>query len=349
MMRVLVVEKSRVERRAMVDALANIDRVAVIGAVSDEDRALAVLEETTPEIIVAGVEAEGTRGLEFIERARARTPAPKIVVVGQSQTQEQWRRYLAAGADRIVERDGELDELQNVIETLVQACAEDEDVLRLLGRLAVGVAHDLNGYLGATRALLALSRSSADDRELLREAHDSLEPALRLTASLVEYVRGNTLAFEPLDLGELVRRVTAIAGRAIRAGVTLSVEAPAQAPVRGAVTELEQLVLNLALNAADASPSGSTVQLRVVPATDGVMLEVIDHGPGFIGAHVVGDALGTTTKPGRRAGLGLGIVHRVVQRHGGTFRISSNAQGTVASVFLPTRAVTAARTTPTAS
>lgn len=339
MMRVLVVEKSRVARRAMVDALVNIDRVAVIGAVPDEARALEVLAETRPEVIVAGIGEEDALGIELVERARACTPAPKIVVVGTSPTREQWRRYLAAGADRFVERDGELAELQGVIETLAAACAEDEDVLRLLGRLAVGVAHDLNGYLGATATLLALATPAgttpAADRELLREAQDSIEPALRLTAALVEYVRGTPLPFETLDLAALVRRVTAIAGRATRAGVTFSIDAPAQAPVRGAVAELEQLVLNLALNAADASPPNAAVQLRVLAADGGTTLEVIDRGTGFVGAHVVGGALGTTTKAGRRAGLGLGIVHRVVQRHGGTFRVSSNEHGTVASVFLP--------------
>jgi signal transduction histidine kinase len=100
--------------------------------------------------------------------------------------------------------------------------------------------------------------------------------------------------------------------------------------IHGAPAELEQLVANLVLNSIDAMPHGGTLRVRVqATGTDAVFLEVADEGSG---------APGATTKPGRRMGLGLSIVRRVVERHAGTLRISPrHPRGTVVTVFLPTR------------
>src|SRR3569623_417143 len=100
--------------------------------------------------------------------------------------------------------------------------------------------------------------------------------------------------------------------------------------IQGAASELEQGVANLVLNSSDAMPEGGTLRIRVqATGTDAVFLEVADEGSG---------APGPTTKPGRRIGLGLSIVRRVVDRHSGTLRIAPrHPRGTIVTIFLPTR------------
>src|SRR5690242_7632593 len=109
-MRVLVVEASQEDRRAIVDALMPIDDIAVQGAVADMESAIRAIIEESPDVVVTGIELADGSGLELIEKARQAPRPPKIVVVAPAPTRDDWQRHLAAGADRFVERDVELDE-----------------------------------------------------------------------------------------------------------------------------------------------------------------------------------------------------------------------------------------------
>src|SRR5262249_35466844 len=130
-----------------------------------------------------------------------------------------------------------------------------DDELCLLGRMAAGVVHDLNNYLGAVRATLTLLARSPVERELLARALDGVDHAGRLTAALLDHVHGVEPAFEPIDFGALVRRMLGLFARALPSNIAVQVEiADGLGQVRGVRTELEQLVLNLVLNAADAMP-----------------------------------------------------------------------------------------------
>jgi len=219
--------------------------------------------------------------------------------------------------------------------------SDEGDQERLLGRIAAGVAHDLNNYLCAMDGLLALLEAAPNDIELIRRARVSIEQGMRLAGSLVGYVCGESPRFSVVDLGALVNRTLALVARVVSPDITVRVDIAAPLPaVRGSASELEQLVLNLVLNAADAMPDGGELAVRVQPTGGAVVyLEISDTGVGMPAAALVtSDGRTASTRPGRRAGLGLGIVRRVIEQHGGSLEIAPriDGRGTVVWALLPT-------------
>jgi signal transduction histidine kinase len=216
-----------------------------------------------------------------------------------------------------------------------------DDELRLLGRITAGVSHDLNNYLCAATALFALLETAPGNPSLISRVRIALDQARRLTISLASYVRGEPPVFEPLDLGALVKRTLKLVERSISPAIAMHATISPDTPVvHGVISELERMILNLALNAADAMPRGGALAVRVQPAGAAmVSIEIVDTGIGLPGAELVtAEGRTASTKPGRRIGLGLGIVRRVIAHHGGSLKLSPRADGvgTVAWVLLPT-------------
>jgi signal transduction histidine kinase len=350
MMNILVAEKSRAARQAIVEALGRIDTIEVQGAVAELREAVRSLCRDTPDLVVTGVELADASGLDLVEAARQLSPTSRIVVVGPSPASELWRRQVSAGAIRFVTAGPSLDELCDVVAALAQpaadadravAAGEDDDPLRLLGRITAGVAHDLGNYLSGLAAVVALMDSAGADPALVARAAELVDHAGRITRSLIGYARGEAPAFAPVDLGPLVDRMLALLANVLPAGIAVRAEIAALVPpVRGAAVELEQLVLNLVLNAADAMPGGGELTVRVQPTgTASVYLEVSDTGRGMPPEPRAADGgPAAPTRRGQRAGLGLGIVRRVSARHGGSIRFAPRGDrtGTIAWALLPT-------------
>ena len=302
-MKVLVVEGDKVGRQAIVNALMQIDRVAVQDAVPDLQSAIQALTRI-PDLVVTGVQLPDGDGMQVIAAARSVARTPSIVVVGRDASREEWRRHLEAGADRFVETDRDLRELREVVGAL--AHREPIDPMRLLGKLAAGITHDFNNYLTVIGATLALHQRKPDDR-LLGEARQAVEAASRLTARLSSYVRGEPTETVLVDLADVVRDTLAIARSTLPTTVEVEVDARL-CSVRGIVPELEQLVLNLLLNAGEAMPRGGRLHI------------VVGGGTIEIG-HSGGPA---------RATLGLEIVRNVAERHRAKVRVGP---GSVRVVF----------------
>jgi signal transduction histidine kinase len=350
MVNILVAEKSRAARQAIVEALGRIDTIAVQGAVAELGEAVRWLCRDTPDLVVTGVELADASGLDLIEAARQLSPTSRIVVVGPSPASEAWRRQVTAGAVQIVAGPS-LDELCDVVAAIARpasdggdgaaAAGEDDDPLRLLGRITAGIAHDLGNYLSGLAAVVALMDSAGSDPALVARAAELVDRSRRITRSLVGYARGEAPPFEPVDLGPLVDRMLALLARVLPDGVAVRTDIAALVPpVRGAAAELEQLVLNLVLNAADAMPGGGELIVRVQPTgTAAVYLEISDTGCGMPPELRAADG-GPVARSvrGQRAGLGLGIVRRVIARHGGSIRFAPRVDrtGTIAWALLPT-------------
>lgn len=216
------------------------------------------------------------------------------------------------------------------------------DPFALVGRLAVGVAHDINNYLAAAEVALAYAEraASGDSRRDLSDVRASFDGVLRIARSLTMYARGAQPAPEPIVVEALIRRLLAVFGRMIPEGVRVVMEVGSDLPtVTGVVSELEQVVLNLVLNACDAMVWGGSLWIILLRSPGGQLrLEFADTGPG-VSSEVMqsGGPISPSTKHGRiGSGLGLGIVRQLVERHGGSVELGRAAGGgTSVRVLLP--------------
>jgi PAS domain S-box-containing protein len=229
--------------------------------------------------------------------------------------------------------------------------------MEAIARLTGGIAHDFNNLLTVIQGYGELARDEVARRGgevgLVDEILAAADRAAELTRQMLAFGRRQMLRPAEVDLGEIVERVAQTLGRVIGEDVELVVRrAPDPAPVYADAGQLEQVILNLAVNARDAMPNGgrlristSTEQLGAVaagkiglPPSRYVVLRVADSGGG-IPPDVrdrVFDPFFTTKEPGKGSGLGLSTVHGIVRQSGGNVVFdSAPGAGTVFSVYLP--------------
>jgi len=221
----------------------------------------------------------------------------------------------------------------------------DAQKLEAVGQLAGGVAHDFNNLLAAIRNSLQLamdaiptgSEASADIEVALRTA----ERAAGLTRQLLAFSRQQPRTADVVDLADLVRDLLPLLRTSLSAGVSLNLSADAaDARVLADRSQLEQVVLNLVLNARDAMPQGGQVSIAVWVdhIRQLVQLSVTDTGTGMDEAtrQRAFEPFFTTKPMGSGTGLGLSVVYGVVTQAGGTVTVDSEpGRGTTLRVSLP--------------
>ena len=242
--------------------------------------------------------------------------------------------------------------LQKRLDRLPTSAAGDDSghhrALRLeaLGRLAGGVAHDFNNLLtvilGYSELLALDTRLPADVQDELREVANAGTRAKRLTRQLLAFGRRQVLRPKALDVAEVVRGSLPLLRRMVRPGVELQAVSDA-APwrIHADRVQLEQILINLTVNASDAMPRGGRIEVRsskVREPIEGVRIDVIDEGEGMT-AEVrrrLFETFFTTKEEGRGTGLGLATVHGIVEQSGGRLIVHSEpGRGTTMSVILP--------------
>jgi PAS domain S-box-containing protein len=231
-----------------------------------------------------------------------------------------------------------------------------------IGQLAGGVAHDFNNLMMAVLANVrfALERIPADSelREYLVDVERGAERAVDLTRQLLALSRRDPLQRVAVDLAELAQQMMRMLRRVIPEDIALALAVDDERPlVAGDRSQLEQVLLNLCLNARDAVSSGGCIEIAVRSG------RAREGGAVCVELHVVDDGVGMapeirerafepffTTKPaGRGSGLGLATVYGIVQQHGGTVHVDSEpGMGTKVRIELPAAEETTAAAPPAA-
>lgn len=220
--------------------------------------------------------------------------------------------------------------------------------MRAVGTLTAGVAHELNNPLNNIMLTIHMliedykTLSDAERLDMLRDAVDETGRARKIISNLLDFARESTSTMETLDLTKLLRGTIALVENQIRfSGIKIELQATENLPhIHGDGQKLQQVFLNLILNAVDASSKGGKVQILALPGDkpDFVKVKVIDYGSG-IPKHILSsifDPFFTTKPKGKGTGLGLSVSQGIVAKHGGQILVSSEEKsGSSFTVILP--------------
>lgn len=238
--------------------------------------------------------------------------------------------------------------------------------LAAVGELAAGIAHEINNPLAFVRANLSMLRQHwgslavelekagasdacaalvAEGEEIVDESLEGVNRAVAIVRDVRGLARGGSERCELSDLHALVDGVLRMAAPQLRERIRIERSYGAIHPVRGAPQELQQVFLNLVLNAAQAIGEAGTIRIATEIEDDCVVVHVEDDGCGIASEHLerVFDPFFTTKPVGEGSGLGLGIAHGIVRSHGGEICVESRiGGGSRFSVHLPIAADTLA-------
>jgi signal transduction histidine kinase len=239
-----------------------------------------------------------------------------------------WRRQTDAdGRPRIVGVVRDVTEEQALQEQLLQAQRVES-----IGMLAGGVAHDFNNLLTAIAGFTEFARLSVEAGESpdtdLAQVQAAVERARSLTGQLLAYGRRAIVHPRPVDLGAAVEAMSPMLGRLLGEHIEVRTERGERAVAVLDPGQLDQVLVNLAVNARDAMPSGGHLRIatgRTGTASGTAWLEVQDDGVGMDPDVVERIFLPffTTKERGRGTGLGLSTVYGIVTQAGGTIRVTS--------------------------
>jgi len=264
------------------------------------------------------------------------------VGAGNFQPIQPARRYRDEFSRLAIAFNQTILELQNRQEQLLQS-----GKMAAVGTLTSGIAHELNNPLnniGLTVEALIDDFDELPDEDkqrMLSQAYTQVERAGATVRNLLDFTRKGHAVFARFQVGRAVETARRLVDNEARlAGVTWSVDIPQNIPeVRGHPHDLQQVFLNLFLNAVQAMPDGGSLQVQAdVSEGKWVRVRVADTGLGIGPEHLsqIFDPFFTTKDPGMGTGLGLSVSHGIIEEHGGRIEVTSEpGQGTTFSVYLP--------------
>ncbi|MDH3520998.1 MAG: ATP-binding protein [Myxococcales bacterium] len=299
-------------------------------------------------VIAVGRKLSGDR-LGWDDRTLLRTLANQSsIAIENAKAFDQIAKLNETLEARVEERTAELREAQ------VQLSQAEK--MKSLGQLVAGVAHELNNPIGFVHANLQLldefvkklldAKDNGEETEKIREAISKLlmrsregtERVKKIVQDLRTFSRVDQADLQDSDLNEEIERALTLMEPRFKSGVSVERDFGALPSVRCYAGQLNQVFLNLLMNASDAMQGRGTIRIRTRRHGDGVRLEFSDDGPG-IPPQVIGrifDPFFTTKPVGVGTGLGLSLSHSIIERHGGKFTVDSEAGvGTTFAIDLP--------------
>jgi len=240
-----------------------------------------------------------------------------------------------------------------------------------IGQLAGGVAHDFNNLLtviqGHASLLLSDPSVSGDTGESAEQISLAAERAAGLTRQLLTFSRRQVIQSHPLNLNDVIAGVIQMLRRVLGEDITLHFEAASLPPILADAGMLEQILMNLAINARDAMPKGGALKIRTgvetvdetfaqknpeASAGPFVWLTVSDTGSGIPPENLskIFEPFFTTKEIGKGTGLGLATVYGIVKQHHGWITLESElSKGTTFKIYFPAtegQAETSSRSAP---
>ena len=217
--------------------------------------------------------------------------------------------------------------------------------LASIGTLAAGVSHEINNPVAVINNKVQILRYRIDDgdeRQTLLTELDVIDKHTRrigqITDGLLTFSRETPFEIRRLDLARLVREAVDLVRVPFRAAeVEIELQQGGSILVQGSSNHLLQVLVNMLLNAKDASSVGGSVQVAWEERGGEARLSIVDHGEGIASAHLakIFDPFFTTKDVDKGTGLGLAISHGIVERHGGRIEVESESgQGAAFHIFL---------------
>ncbi len=314
----------------------------------DERSILAVVAERDRPTLEAAIRkaGEGQGDIAPVEAALA----------GSS---ERWANFFVSAVEE-EDRDGEAA-IVYALETTTQRTLENrvyqQQKMESVGQLAGGIAHDFNNVLSAimmaTDFLLNAHKPTDPSFQDIIQIKQNANRAAALVRQLLAFSRKQTLRPQVLDLGETLSDLGMLLKRLIGEKVTLEVVHGRDLwPVKVDISQIEQVIVNLAVNARDAMPDGGKLSVRTanvtaaecgmfaykgMPVADYVLVEVSDNGIGIPPDIIekIFEPFFSTKEVGKGTGLGLSTVYGIVKQTGGFVYADSAPGNTAFRIFLP--------------
>ncbi len=299
-----------------------------------------------------------------------------VIAVGPSMAAErlgsderQLLRTLANQSAIAIENAQAFDEIAKLNETLearveerthalreTQAQLVQSEKMRSLGQLVAGVAHELNNPIGFVHANLQLledyvERLTRDDTDearrikareaiekLLSRSREGTERVKQIVQDLRTFSRTDQADLQQVSLNDEIDRTLTLMEPRLKGGVEVERDYGELPPVRCFAGQLNQVFMNLLMNACDAMEGRGKITVRTREEPDGVRLEFHDDGPGMPEEvrQRIFDPFFTTKPVGQGTGLGLSLSHGIIERHGGTMEVASTpGEGTAFTLRLP--------------
>ena len=229
-------------------------------------------------------------------------------------------------------------------ETGPQAQFTQAQKMEVIGQLAGGIAHDFNNVLAVIlgqAGILLNEPLTASQRKRVEAIHHASQRAATLTRKLLTFSRREVVEPRVFDLNALVVDLTKMLRRLIREDIELVTRLGADvAAIKADPGQIEQVIINLAVNARDAMTDGGTLTIETAAAEtdESVLLTITDTGSGMteeVKSHLY-EPFFTTKEPGKGTGLGLATVHSILTESGGEIACESElGRGTTFSISLP--------------
>ena len=319
------------------------------------------LEGGRTDVVLVDLTISESEGLETYRRTRAAAPSSAVIVLVEEDEEGLGERCLREGAEDYLGKQ-ELGTL-TLVRAMRYATSRKglQDQLRraqrmeAVGQLASGIAHDFNNLLTVLHGHAELLEEVVGEVaiESVQGIKDASERAAQLTRQLLTFSQRQAMHMKPVDLNRVVSDFSKMLRRVLGSEVRLTLElSPQPASAMADIGMVEQVLLNLTINARDAMPSGGVLTLQTTGAT--VDTAALAHPDAYAGTFAVlrvrdtgsgipADILNriwepfvTTKEAGKGTGLGLAMVQGIVQQHRGWVGVESAlGVGTTFEIFLP--------------